>query len=70
MTVNEDRNRAGAGAAGLETALEHLQGAALQLIAAFRVVLDVAEDLIRDGEQPAPEDAPKRSDRVTRIQVS
>jgi hypothetical protein len=61
VNVNEERTR---------DALEHLQGAALQLIAAFRAVLDVAEDLIRDGEPGATEDEPKPASRVTRIQVS
>ena len=52
-------------------AVEHLQGAALQLIAAFRAVLDVAEDMLRDeGPDEPATDEPKRSTRVTRIQVS
>lgn len=63
--MNDDRTR---------EALEHLQGAALQLIAAFRAVLDVAEDLLRDGEPAAAagehENPPERPSRVTRIQVS
>ena len=57
--------------ASIGTAVEHLQEAALQLIAAFRTVLDIAEDLLRDeGPSDAPTDAPERAPRVTRIQVS
>ena len=62
--MNEERAR---------DAVEHLQGAALQLIAAFRAVLDVAEDMLRDEGSPestADADEPKRASRVTRIQVS
>ena len=60
--MNEERAR---------DAVEHLQGAALQLIAAFRAVLDVAEEMLRDEGSAEPvADEPKRSTRVTRIQVS
>ena len=42
MMTNDERAR---------EAIEHLQRAALELIAAARAVLDVAEDLVKD---PAP----------------
>ena len=35
-------------------AVDHLQSAALQLIAAVRAALDVAEDLVRDPGRPRP----------------
>jgi hypothetical protein len=42
--VNEDRARQG---------VEHLQAAAVEVIAAMRAFLDVAEDLVRDPAQAA-----------------
>jgi hypothetical protein len=42
--VNDDRVREG---------LEHLQGAAVEVIAALRAFLDVAEDLVKDPTQLA-----------------
>ena len=33
-----------------QDALDHLQGAALELIAAFRAVLDVAEEAVREPQ--------------------
>jgi hypothetical protein len=67
--VNEERARAG---------VEHLQAAAIEVIAAMKAFLDVAEDLVRDpasaavlasafaeAARPADEAQP-----VTRIRVS
>jgi hypothetical protein len=74
--VNEERARQG---------IEHLQAAAIEVIAAVRAFLDVAEDVVRDpsaaaglasslveaARPPAPpaEDATTEP-RVTRIRVS
>jgi hypothetical protein len=72
--VNEQRAR---------EAVEHLQSAAIEVIASMRAFLDVAEDLVRDPAQLAavvehlvprpPAPAPARTDEastVTRIRVS
>jgi hypothetical protein len=59
---------------------EHLQTAALELIAAARVVLDLAEEVVKEpggtmaliqhlGPKPRPADGPA-SPRVERIRVS
>jgi hypothetical protein len=69
--VNEERARQG---------VEHLQSAALEIIAAFRAFLDVAEDLVKDpsaltsmatsfADAAAPP-AAERESHVTRIRVS
>ena len=69
--MNEDRAR---------EAVEHLQAAALEMIAAARAVLDVAEELVKDPQAAAgvisavPEAARRASrsetQRVQRIDVS
>jgi hypothetical protein len=66
--------------------MEHLQAAAIEVIAAMRAFLDVAEDVVRDPAaaaamagsfvetvRPAPPsspDAPAADAHVTRIRVS
>jgi hypothetical protein len=64
--VNEQRAR---------EAVEHLQTAALEVIASLRAFLDVAESIVRDPAQAADvasvvDDLAGRAERVTRIDVS
>lgn len=74
--MNEDRARQG---------MEHLQAAAIEVIAAMRAFLDLAEDVVRDPAaaaamagtlvetmrpQPPTADVPTDDGRVTRIRVS
>jgi hypothetical protein len=75
--VNDERAKQG---------VEHLQTAAIEVIAALRAFLDVAEDVVRDpasvaalasslidNARPAPSDpeaAAPAEPRVTRIRVS
>lgn len=56
-------------------AVEHLQTAALEVIASLRAFLDVAESVVRDPSQAAHvagvvDDLASRAERVTRINVS
>ena len=68
MNPTDDRVREG---------VEHLQTAALEMIAAARIFLDVAEDLVRDPsdllagvvKQPRPRDRGGDDDGVQRIRV-
>jgi len=64
--VNEQRAR---------EAVEHLQIAALEVIASLRAFLDVAESIVRDPAQAANvagmvDDLAGTAERVTRIHVS
>ena len=73
--MNDERARQG---------VEHLQAAAIEVIAALRAFLDVAEDVVRDPSSAAtlasslvdaakpsdPEAAAATEPRVTRIRVS
>lgn len=63
--MNEERAR---------QAAHHLHTAALEMIAAVRAVLDVAEELVRDGPPwgsptGADGDGDGDADRITRINV-
>lgn len=57
--------------------VEHLQNAALEMIAAARIFLDLAEEIVRDPapfvakakQHTAPATAPKDADPVQRIRV-
>lgn len=56
-------------------AVEHLQAAALEVIASLRAFLDVAESVVRDPAQAANvagvvDDLAGKAERVTRIHVS
>ena len=56
-------------------AVEHLQTAALEVIASLRAFLDVAESVVRDPAQAANvagmvDDVADTAERVTRIHVS
>lgn len=56
-------------------AVEHLQTAALEVIASLRAFLDVAESVVRDPAQAANvagmvDDLAGNAERVTRIHVS
>ena len=56
-------------------AVEHLQTAALEVIASLRAFLDVAESIVRDPSHAAQvagavDDLAGRAERVTRINVS
>lgn len=56
-------------------AVEHLQTAALEVIASLRAFLDVAESVVRDPAQAANvagmvDDLAANAERVTRIHVS
>ena len=56
-------------------AVEHLQTAALEVIASLRAFLDVAESVVRDPAQAANvagmvDDLAGTAERVTRIHVS
>ena len=56
-------------------AVEHLQTAALEVIASLRAFLDVAESIVRDPAQAANvagvvDDLAGAAERVTRIHVS
>ena len=64
--MNEQRAREG---------VEHLQTAALEVIASLRAFLDVAESIVRDPAQAANvagmvDDLAGTAQRVTRINVS
>ena len=64
--MNEQRAREG---------VEHLQAAALEVIASLRAFLDVAESIVRDPAQAAnvagmADDIAGAAQRVTRIHVS